>query len=78
MSAPPGEFVINFGEMLEIWTGGKIKATPHRVVGTSAERISVPLFLNYNHDAFVALIGLGRTTQAWTHLKKNIMKHMSI
>ncbi|MFT5630959.1 MAG: isopenicillin N synthase-like dioxygenase [Gammaproteobacteria bacterium] len=69
VSAPPGEFVINFGDMLEMWTGGKIKATPHRVIGTSAERISVPLFFNPNHDANVAPIGSGETTQAWAHLK---------
>ncbi|MFT5651927.1 MAG: isopenicillin N synthase-like dioxygenase [Yoonia sp.] len=70
LSAPPGEFVINFGEMLEMWTGGKIKATPHRVVGTSAERISVPLFFNPNHDVNVAPIGSGETTLACAHLKK--------
>lgn len=54
VSAPPGEFVINFGEMLEFWTAGKVKATPHRVIGTEAERISIPLFFNPNHDANVA------------------------
>ena len=69
VSAPPGEFVINFGDMLEIWTGGKIKATPHRVIGTSAERISVPLFFNPNHDANVAPMGSAGTMQAWAHLK---------
>ena len=70
VSAAPGEFVINFGEMLEMWTGGKIKATPHRVIGTSAERISVPLFFNPNHDANVAPIGSDAVIEAWAHLKK--------
>lgn len=70
LSAPPGEFVINFGEMLEMWTGGKIKATPHRVIGTQDERISIPLFFNPNHDANVAPIGSGKTIAAWEHLKK--------
>lgn len=54
VTAPVGEFVINFGDMIEIWTEGKIKATPHRVLGPKAERISVPLFFNPNHDANVA------------------------
>ncbi len=54
LSAPPGEFIINFGEMLEMWTSGRIKATPHRVIGTDAERISVPLFFNPGHDVNVA------------------------
>ncbi|MGH1576563.1 isopenicillin N synthase family dioxygenase [Planktotalea sp.] len=54
VSAPIGEFVINFGEMLEIWTDGRIKATPHRVLGPKNERISVPLFFNPNHDTIVS------------------------
>lgn len=54
VTAPVGEFVINFGEMLEIWTGGRIKATPHRVLGPTQERVSVPLFFNPNHDAIVS------------------------
>ena len=54
VNARPGEFVINFGEMLEIWTGGAVKATLHRVKGSAQERISVPLFFNPNHDANVA------------------------
>ncbi len=54
VSAKPGEFVINFGEMLDLWTQGRIVATPHRVVGTSAERISIPLFFNPSHDVNVA------------------------
>ncbi|RMH42599.1 MAG: isopenicillin N synthase family oxygenase, partial [Alphaproteobacteria bacterium] len=44
----PGEFVVNFGEMLEIWTGGRVRATPHRVIGSEKERISVPMFVNPN------------------------------
>jgi isopenicillin N synthase-like dioxygenase len=69
LSAPPGEFVINFGEMLEMWTGGKVKATPHRVIGTQAERISIPLFFNPNHDANVAP-ARSEPIEAWAHLKK--------
>ncbi len=70
LSAPPGEFVINFGEMLEMWTGGKVKATPHRVIGTDDERISVPLFFNPNHDADVSPVGVDKPIVAWEHLKK--------
>lgn len=69
LSAPPGEFVINFGEMLEMWTNGRVKATPHRVVGTQAERISVPLFFNPNHDANVAPLGSGKVINAREHLE---------
>lgn len=69
VAAPPGEFVINFGEMLEMWTEKRIVATPHRVVGTNAERISVPLFFNPNHDADVAPKGAA-PIKAVDHLQK--------
>lgn len=68
VSAPPGEFVINFGEMLEMWTQKRIVATPHRVIGTSAERISVPLFFNPSHDVNVAPAGADPMT-AVEHLE---------
>ncbi|MDJ0826932.1 MAG: 2-oxoglutarate and iron-dependent oxygenase domain-containing protein [Rhodobacter sp.] len=70
VAAPPGEFIINFGEMLQMWTGGRVVATPHRVKGTDRERISVPLFFNPNHDANVAPIGSGETLLAGDHLAK--------
>ncbi|MEM0978197.1 MAG: 2-oxoglutarate and iron-dependent oxygenase domain-containing protein [Pseudomonadota bacterium] len=66
----PGAFVINFGEMLEFWTDGKIKATPHRVVGSSEERISVPLFFNPNHDTNIAPTKSKDVIQAVDHLQK--------
>ena len=37
-------FSINFGGLLERWTGGKIKATNHRVLGRGEQRYSVPFF----------------------------------
>lgn len=70
VDAPVGEFVINFGEMLEIWTGGWVKATMHRVVGSDAERISIPLFFNPNHDTNVAPVGADKSILAGDHMKK--------
>lgn len=70
VDAPVGEFVINFGEMLEMWTGGWVKATMHRVVGSGAERISVPLFVNPNHDTNVAPVGADQVILAGDHMKK--------
>lgn len=70
VSAEPGAFVINFGEMLEMWTNGRIKATPHRVIGPDHVRLSVPLFFNPNHDANVAPIGSGQQVLAREHLEK--------
>ena len=37
-------FSVNFGGLLELWTGGKIKATKHRVIGRGESRFSVPFF----------------------------------
>ncbi len=68
VSAQPGVFVINFGEMMEVWTDGRVRATPHRVVGGAAERISVPLFFNPSHDTNVAPLGSGKTVLAGEHL----------
>ena len=70
VTVPPGEFVINFGEMLEMWSAGRFRATPHRVVGGREERLSVPLFFNPDHDADVAPPGSGRRVRAVDHLQK--------
>ncbi|PWE31036.1 isopenicillin N synthase family oxygenase [Pararhodobacter marinus] len=68
--AAPGGFVVNFGEMLESWSGGRVRATLHRVVGSASERISVPLFFNPSPDVNVAPIGSGRVVRAEDHLQK--------
>lgn len=70
LSAPPGEFIINFGEMMEIWSEGRVRATPHRVIGTHEERLSVPLFFNPSVDTNIAPIGSGRVILAGDHLAR--------
>jgi len=81
VQAPVGSFIINFGEMLEMWTQRRVIATPHRVVGSDAERLSIPLFFNPNHDANVAPLGAdkpvlagdylaARFAQTYVHLQK--------
>ncbi len=69
MSAEPGTFIINFGEMLEMWTHGRIVATPHRVVGTDDERLSIPLFFNPRFDTNVAPKDSGVVIRAVDHLQ---------
>ncbi len=54
VTVPPGQFVINFGEMLEMWTAGRARATEHRVIGSEHERISIPMFFNPNYKTNVA------------------------
>lgn len=53
---PPreGVFVVNLGDMLEVWTNGLFKSTTHRVVSTSKnERFSIPFFYEPNFDTVV-------------------------
>lgn len=70
VASEPGVFVINFGEMLEMWTGGRVKATLHRVVGGPEERLSVPLFFNPSWDTNVAPPGSGEEILAGPHLAR--------
>ena len=51
----PGCFVVNIGNMMECWTAGRFKSTPHRVVNRSgAERYSIAYFALPDHDTLVA------------------------
>lgn len=50
----PGGLVVNFGQMLGDWSVGRIRATPHRVLGGAAERHSVPFFYEPAADAVIA------------------------
>ncbi|WP_170480304.1 isopenicillin N synthase family dioxygenase [Ruegeria arenilitoris] len=70
VQAGPGQFIINFGEMLELWTSGEVKATLHRVKGGGQERISIPLFLNPSFDTNVAPPRSGETITAGEHLTR--------
>ncbi len=70
VQAPPGNFVINFGEMLEFWTGGLVVATPHRVVGGTTERLSIPMFFNPSYDTNVAPTKSNEVILAGEHLTK--------
>ncbi len=51
--AAPGALAVNFGHLLELWTGGRIRATEHRVVGRACRRTSIPFFLEPAVDAWI-------------------------
>ncbi|MGO8859100.1 MAG: isopenicillin N synthase family dioxygenase [Steroidobacteraceae bacterium] len=53
LDVPPAEdlLAVNFGEVLERWSGGRIKATQHRVIGYGTERKSIPFFYEARADA---------------------------
>jgi isopenicillin N synthase-like dioxygenase len=43
----PGSFVVNLGDLFEIWTNRTYRSSLHRVVHTAAQdRFSIPFFLN--------------------------------
>ena len=49
----PDAFVVNIGDMLELWTNGEYVATTHRVRAVEQERWSFPLFFSLDYDTLV-------------------------
>ncbi|ORW87451.1 oxidoreductase [Mycobacterium sp. IEC1808] len=68
VEVPPveGAFIVNIGELLEVATGGYLRATEHRVhLGAPGEeRISVPYFFNPRLDAQIPLLALPEELRA--------------
>ena len=56
IGVPPldSTLVVNFGQVLEQWSAGRIRATEHRVIGTGVERCSIPFFYEARADATIA------------------------
>ena len=56
IDVPPleGTLVVNFGQVLEQWSAGRIRATEHRVLGARVERYSIPFFYEARADAVIA------------------------
>ena len=49
-----GLLIVNLGKNMDFWTGGRFKATLHRVVNKSGTvRHSVPFFYEPNMDAII-------------------------
>lgn len=43
-----GSFVVNIGDMMNMWSNGRYRSTPHRVRHGNAERYSIPFFMEPN------------------------------
>jgi isopenicillin N synthase-like dioxygenase len=46
----PATFIVNIGDMLEAWSNGLLRSTPHRVLNLSPERFSMPYFVAADYD----------------------------
>jgi isopenicillin N synthase-like dioxygenase len=53
IDVPPadGTLAVNFGQLLERWTGGRVRATLHRVIAPNRARYSIPFFYEPRVDA---------------------------
>jgi isopenicillin N synthase-like dioxygenase len=62
VDVPPleGTLVVNFGQVLEQWSAGRIRATEHRVLGSGRERFSIPFFYEARADATITPLPLDR------------------
>lgn len=60
VTAWPGSFVVNLGDMLAQWTNDRWRATQHRVVNPDGEgtgaRLSIPFFQHPDFDALLECI----------------------
>jgi isopenicillin N synthase-like dioxygenase len=56
VDAPPvaDAYVVNIGDMLELWTNGEFVATSHRVRKVRQERYSFPLFFAVDYHTHIA------------------------
>ena len=79
----PAVFVVNIGDMLEAWSNGLFRSTPHRVVNLSPERFSIPYFVAANHNTLIApfaqLVGPGQRANyepflAGAHLERMLVR----
>ncbi|KAK7489017.1 hypothetical protein BaRGS_00019678 [Batillaria attramentaria] len=52
----PNSLVMNIGDMLSAMSGGRFKATRHRVVDTGVDRYSIPFFFEPNYRADITRV----------------------
>lgn len=79
----PNVLIVNIGDMMEAWTNGIFRSTPHRVLNLKPERFSLPYFVATNYDTvikpFPQLIATGHRAQyepfrAGEHLERMLIR----
>lgn len=65
VDVPPveGTLAVNFGGLLQRWTGGRIRATEHRVIGPGRERFSIPFFYEPKVDTRIEPLPISGAAQ---------------
>ncbi|QPC93377.1 isopenicillin N synthase family oxygenase [Mesorhizobium sp. INR15] len=60
IDVPPadGTLAVNFGQLLQRWTGGRVRATRHRVIAPKTARLSIPFFYEPRVDARITPLPL--------------------
>jgi isopenicillin N synthase-like dioxygenase len=60
IDVPPadGTLAVNFGQLLERWTAGRVRATMHRVIAPRKARFSIPFFYEPRVDAEITPLPL--------------------
>jgi len=66
-------FVINLGDMLQLWTNGLFVSTPHEVIHTNstASRVSIPFFVYPNIDSIIEPFGTNKKISSEEVMMKN-------
>jgi isopenicillin N synthase-like dioxygenase len=58
-------FVINLGNIMQMWTNGRFSSTRHRVINRECrERYSIPVFVNPGRDVKIGPLEAGKTSDS--------------
>ncbi|NET62192.1 MAG: isopenicillin N synthase family oxygenase [Symploca sp. SIO2E6] len=68
-------FVVNLGDMLQLWTNGVFVSTPHEVIHNNSDstRISIPFFVYPNIDTIIEPFGTAEKISSKEVMLKNFV-----